>query len=123
MGSRKYRMRGTDYKSMMVGVMMTSMRKSMNRHSTEVWEMVGSMGDMMDYKELWGMMCRMEKFRMRGLCSNMESGVRELKFEMGELYSNVRYEVRKLLMTKTNKVREMVGIKMKYGVGEQVMTI
>ena len=52
MGSRKYRMRGTDYKSMMVGVMMTSMRKSMNRHSTEVWEMVGSMGDMMDYKEL-----------------------------------------------------------------------
>ena len=69
------------------------------------------------------MMCRMEKFRMRGLCSNMESGVRELKFEMRELYSNVRYEVRKLLMTKTNKVREMVGIKMKYGVGEQVMTI
>ena len=57
MGSRKYRMRGTDYKSMMVGVMMTSMRKSMNRHSTEVWEMVG---DMMDYKEVWGMMCRME---------------------------------------------------------------
>jgi hypothetical protein len=68
--------------------MMTSMRKSMNRHSTEVWEMVGSMGDMMDYKELLGMMCRMEKFRVRGLCSNMESGVREMKFEMRELYSN-----------------------------------
>jgi hypothetical protein len=51
-GSTRYRVRGTEYKSMVVGVMMTSMRESMNRHSTEVWEMVGSMGYKMDYKEV-----------------------------------------------------------------------
>jgi hypothetical protein len=43
------------------------------------------------------------------VCSNKESRVRELmKFEMREQYSNKMY-----------KVGKMVGIKMKYGVGEQ----
>jgi hypothetical protein len=75
----------------MMWAMMSSMREGM---STEVWEMVGSMGYMMDYREVWGKMCRVEKLRMRELCSNMESGVRELmKFEMRELYSNMMYEV------------------------------
>ena len=37
--------------------------------------------------------------------------------------SNVKFEVRELLMIKNHKVWEMVGNKMKYMVGEQLMTM
>ena len=65
-GSMRYRVRGTEYKSM-VGVMMTSMRDCVTRDCTEVWEMVGSMRYRMDYKEVWGMVGSIVKFKMREL--------------------------------------------------------
>ena len=74
-------------------------------------EVVGSMGYMMDHMEVYGKVCSNMKSGVRELmktasmtnyctehCSNMESGVRErAELETRELYSNMVYEVRRMV--------------------------
>jgi hypothetical protein len=85
-GSMRYRVGGTEYKSMVVGVMMTSMRDCVRY--------------MMDYKEVWEMRAGMMKFKMRELLMRYMMDYKEVWEMRGSM---VKFKMRELLMTRDKR--------------------